>query len=103
MFFYKRYLPFFFPNYPPKAIAKAVASANVAAGAPESNITPLTLMSPVTFNPPARFNPPDNKTLPLVVVILPVAASIVKGPTVSPLWTTKFELAIVPYLPNVLL
>jgi hypothetical protein len=34
------------------------------------------------------------------VLISPVAASIVKGPTVSPLWTTKFELAIVPYLPN---
>ena len=48
---------------------------------------------------------PEILTLPEVVIspevlISPVAASIVKGPTVSPLWTTKFELAIVPYLPN---
>ena len=32
------------------------------------------------------------------VLMSPVAASIVSGPTVSPCWTTKFLLAIFPYL-----
>ena len=34
-----------------------------------------------------------------VVVNVPLAASIVNGPTVSPLCTTKLLFAIVPYLP----
>ena len=40
---------------------------------------------------------PEILTLP-GVLMSPVAASIVKAPTVSPLWTTKFLLAIDPYL-----
>jgi hypothetical protein len=39
----------------------------------------------------------------LVAVTLPDAASIVTFPAVSPLWTMKFLLAIVPCLPDVLL
>jgi hypothetical protein len=34
------------------------------------------------------------------VDVLPDVASITVAPIVSPLWTTKFEFAIVPYLPN---
>jgi hypothetical protein len=70
-------------SYYPNAIANADASSIVAPTAPSCRIDPVT------------------KRLP-VVVISPVVALIVKGPTVSPLWTTKFLLAIVPYLPNVL-
>jgi hypothetical protein len=38
-------------------------------------------------------------TIGPVVVNVPLAASIVNGPTVSPLCTTKLLFAIVPYLP----
>ena len=41
---------------------------------------------------PVMFTSPD-------VLIDPVVASIVSGPTVRPLRTTKFPFAIVPYLP----
>jgi hypothetical protein len=48
---------------------------------------------------------PANVPLPVtaivpVVDILPEAASIVKGPTVSPLCTTKLLFAMVPYSPR---
>ena len=59
-------------SYPPKAIAKAVASSNVAIAAFWSKRVPDTWTSPCTIQLPK-------------VVRLPVAASIDNPPTVSPL------------------
>jgi hypothetical protein len=59
----------------------------------------LALDTPDAVTPVRKLPSPMN----LVAVTLPDAASIITFPAVSPLWTMKFLLAIVPCLPYVLL